>query len=74
MKKIKILSRNERECTNQDDSKTIVLTLEYKLWEYIWKVHIKDYDNKYERKILKQVKKAIRQQYISLTTQDDGKE
>lgn len=60
---MKITSKEIRDCTNPDNSKTQVLELFYThKWE-IWKVHIKDYKEEYYELYIKALRKEVRNLY-----------
>ena len=75
--RIFILNKEIKTCEHNGKD-TIVCELEYRIWNFKWVVLIKDYllpdDKDYikkENKILKQIKKAIKDEYTKqfLTTE-----
>lgn len=61
---MKIKSKEIKDCENPDGTRTSVLDLQYTYkWE-TWRVLIKDYDDKFYSKILKQLRQEVRNYYI----------
>lgn len=61
---MKIKSKEIKDCENPDGTRTNVLDLQYTYkWE-AWRVLIKDYDDKFYSKILKQLRQEVRKTYI----------
>lgn len=61
---MKIKSKEIKDCENPDGTRTNVLDLQYTYkWE-TWRVLVKDYDDKFYSKILKQLRQEVRNNYI----------
>ncbi len=62
---MKIISKEIKECENSDSTKTLVLEIIYShKWE-TWKLLIKDYEEKYEKKVIKQLRKKVQEYFLT---------
>lgn len=71
MKYIKIKETEVKTVERQDSTKTLCLTIKYKIGWFNWECNIIDYeDNAHnKKKIIEKVKKEIRKSYNNLTAE-----
>lgn len=63
---MKIKNKQIKDCENPDWTKTIVLDLEYTHKWKVWRILVKDYDDKFYEVILKQLRKEIKKYFLML--------
>ena len=61
---MKIKSKEIKDCENSDGTRTNVLDLQYTYKWKTWGILIKDYDDKFYSKILKQLRQEVRKTYL----------
>lgn len=68
---MKVIKKQIKKCENSDWSKTNVLDLLYTHKKKEWRVLVKDYDDANYNVILKQIRKAVKEQYDELEKKGD---
>lgn len=62
---MKISKKEIKECENTDWTKTMVLDLEYTHKKVTWRILVKDYDDKFYDKILKQLRVKVKEYFLT---------
>jgi hypothetical protein len=62
---MKIISKEIKECENTDSTKTIVLDITYSHKGEKWRLLVKDFEEKNEKKIIKQLRKKVQEYFLT---------